>query len=72
MDVDANDPAAGHYNDSNRAFLQALLARGTITIDDGKKLLAAIFTIHEGKPQSCSSHPATANYSQAEKSRRLT
>jgi hypothetical protein len=38
----------GNYNDGNRAFLQALMARGTLTFEEGKKILAAIFTILEG------------------------
>lgn len=49
MEYDEIDPTVGHYNDGNRAFLQALLARGTITIAEGKKLLAAIFTAQEGQ-----------------------
>ncbi|KAI9826132.1 MAG: hypothetical protein M1832_000581 [Thelocarpon impressellum] len=32
------------YNDSNRAFLQAFLARGTLTIKEAKPVLAAIFS----------------------------
>ncbi|TAQ85357.1 hypothetical protein B7494_g6325 [Chlorociboria aeruginascens] len=47
---DAVDPSAAHYNDGNRAFLQALMARGTLTLQQGKELLAAIFTIQEGQP----------------------
>jgi hypothetical protein len=45
---DAGDPAMGHYNDGNRAFLQALLARGMVTFQDGQIILAAIFTAQEG------------------------
>ncbi|KAL9105571.1 MAG: hypothetical protein Q9227_009272 [Pyrenula ochraceoflavens] len=37
------------FNDSNRAFVQAFLARGTLTFEDAKPILAAIFTIHEQK-----------------------
>lgn len=40
------------YNDTNRAFLQALLARNTVTFESAKPLLAAIFSIHEGKEVS--------------------
>jgi non-structural maintenance of chromosomes element 1 len=48
MDLDNDDPAAGHYNDGNRAFLQAIMARGTLTLKEGKGILAAIFTAQEG------------------------
>lgn len=34
------------YNSSNRAFLQAFLARSTLTLDEAKPILAAIFTAH--------------------------
>jgi len=47
MDSDADDPAAGHYNDGNRAFLQALMARGTLTFKEAKHILAAIFTVQD-------------------------
>ncbi|KAI9167145.1 Non-structural maintenance of chromosomes element [Paramyrothecium foliicola] len=34
----------GHgYNDKNRAFLQAILARGTVTFEESRPILAAIF-----------------------------
>ena len=49
MDSDRADPAAGHYNDGNRAFLQALMARGVLTLEEGQKILAAIFTVQEGR-----------------------
>lgn len=32
------------YDDSHRAFLQVLLAKSTITFEDAKPILAAIFT----------------------------
>ena len=48
MEDDAADPSLGHYNDGNRAFLQALLARGTMTFEEGQKVLAAIFTVQDG------------------------
>jgi hypothetical protein len=48
MDLDADDPAVHHYNDGNRAFLQAIMARGTLTLKEGKVILAAIFTVQEG------------------------
>jgi hypothetical protein len=37
-----------HYNNGNRAFLQAVMARGTITMKEGQLLLAEIFSIQEG------------------------
>ncbi len=32
------------YTDSNRAFLQAFLARGTLTLSEAKPILAGIFS----------------------------
>ncbi|KAI0964807.1 Nse1 non-SMC component of SMC5-6 complex-domain-containing protein [Xylaria arbuscula] len=46
MDED-QDELAGQYNDGNRAFLQAFLARGTMTFEQSKHILAAIFTAQE-------------------------
>ncbi len=37
------------YDDSNRAFLQAFLARSTLTLEAAKPVLAAIFSVHEGR-----------------------
>lgn len=37
------------YNDSNRAFLQAFLSRGTLTFATCKPILASILTVHEGR-----------------------
>lgn len=34
------------YNDSNRAFLQAFLARGTLTFKEARPILSAIFTAY--------------------------
>ncbi len=34
------------YNNSNRAFLQAFLARSVLTYEQSKPILAAIFTAH--------------------------
>ena len=39
------------YNDSNRAFLQAFMARSTMTFDEAKPVLAAIFSA-QGSPLS--------------------
>ena len=38
--------ADDEYNDSNRAFLQAFIARSTLTLDEAKPVLAAILTAH--------------------------
>jgi non-structural maintenance of chromosomes element 1 len=34
------------YNNANRAFLQAIIARGTLSFDDGQQILAAILSAH--------------------------
>lgn len=41
---------AGGYSDANRAFLQAFLARNTLTLDTAKPIIAAIATQEEGRP----------------------
>lgn len=43
---DAEEEEEAQYNNTNRAFLQAFLARSTLTFDDAKPILAAIFTAH--------------------------
>jgi hypothetical protein len=48
MDDDDDHSVAADYDDSNRAFMQAFLARGTMDLKEGKKALAAIFTAKEG------------------------
>lgn len=48
MPLDADDPVVTHYNDGNRAFIQAFMARGTLTLKQAKPILAAIFTIQDG------------------------
>ena len=40
------DEADSQYNNSNRLFLQAFIARSTLTFEEAKPLLAAIFTAH--------------------------
>ncbi|OKL62105.1 hypothetical protein UA08_02146 [Talaromyces atroroseus] len=45
----ANTMYEGGYNDSNRAFLQAFMARSTMTFEDARPVLAAIFTAQEGR-----------------------
>lgn len=37
------------YDDANRAFLQAFLSRGALTFAEAQPVLAAIFTINEGR-----------------------
>ncbi|EHY60603.1 hypothetical protein HRR83_000380 [Exophiala dermatitidis] len=41
-------PASG-YNDANRAFLQAFLARSVLTLETAKPILAAISTFQDGR-----------------------
>ncbi|KAI0873115.1 Nse1 non-SMC component of SMC5-6 complex-domain-containing protein [Hypoxylon argillaceum] len=48
MEEDQED-FAGQYDDGNRAFLQAFLARGTMTFRESQPILAAIFTAQEGQ-----------------------
>ncbi|KAI0202496.1 Nse1 non-SMC component of SMC5-6 complex-domain-containing protein [Astrocystis sublimbata] len=48
-DREDQDGVAGQYNDGNRAFLQAFLARGTLTLKEAKPVLAAIFSAQEGR-----------------------
>ncbi|KAI2781851.1 Nse1 non-SMC component of SMC5-6 complex-domain-containing protein [Daldinia loculata] len=36
-----------HYDNSHRAFLQAFMARGTMTFNQAQPILAAIFTAHD-------------------------
>ena len=49
------------YNDSNRAFLQAFIARSVLTYEHSKPILAAIFTAH-GRPSNicCCAGPEIA------------
>ncbi|KAI1109786.1 Nse1 non-SMC component of SMC5-6 complex-domain-containing protein [Nemania sp. NC0429] len=49
MDEDQDD-FIGQYNNGNRAFLQAFLARGTMTFKAAQPILAAIFTEQENAP----------------------
>ncbi|KAI1136955.1 putative DNA repair protein Nse1 [Hypoxylon sp. FL0543] len=41
------DEIPHHYDDGNRAFLQAFMARGTMTFSQAQPILAAIFTAQE-------------------------
>ena len=49
------DNHSGQYNDSNRAFLQAFLARGTMTYEESKPILAEIFSV-DGERSEWLSH----------------
>jgi len=42
--MDYVTPLPDGYNDGNRAFLQAFMARGTLTLQEGQSLLAAIIS----------------------------
>ncbi|OJJ08909.1 hypothetical protein ASPVEDRAFT_419801 [Aspergillus versicolor CBS 583.65] len=44
----ANGTQGHAYDDSNRAFLQALMARSTLTYEESKPLLAAILSVRGG------------------------
>jgi hypothetical protein len=41
--------APGHYNNSHRAFLQAFMARSTLTFYQAKPIVAAVLTA-QGMP----------------------
>ncbi|KAI9731107.1 MAG: hypothetical protein M1818_007965 [Claussenomyces sp. TS43310] len=47
MNSDADIPAAAHYNDSNRAFVQVFMAQGTMTFEEAKQVLATIFSVED-------------------------
>ncbi|AEO70857.1 uncharacterized protein THITE_25004, partial [Thermothielavioides terrestris NRRL 8126] len=48
MDDDWEPPVPAGYSDAHRAFLQAFMARGTLTFKEGQKVLAAIKSASEG------------------------
>jgi hypothetical protein len=47
MDDEWEPPIPAGYNDANRAFLQAFMARGTLTFREAQKVLAAIKSASE-------------------------
>ena len=47
--MDDQDEIVGHYDHGNRAFLQAFMARGTMTFKEARPVLAAIFTEQENQ-----------------------
>ncbi|KAI1126296.1 Nse1 non-SMC component of SMC5-6 complex-domain-containing protein [Nemania abortiva] len=49
MEEEEQDSFIGQYDDGNRAFLQAFLARGTMTFKESRPILAAIFTAQENQ-----------------------
>lgn len=49
MNSDDEDVPERNYSDANRAFVQAFLARGTLTFPEAQELLAKIFTVQDGK-----------------------
>ncbi|KAI1376938.1 Nse1 non-SMC component of SMC5-6 complex-domain-containing protein [Hypoxylon crocopeplum] len=46
-DSDSDSDIPNRFDDSNRAFLQAFLARGTMTFREAQQVLAAIFTAQD-------------------------
>lgn len=56
------------YNNSNRAFLQAFIARSTVTFDEAKPILAAILTSH-GRNEVQPDHQAEADSSPCRETR---
>lgn len=67
---DAGDNGA--YNNGNRAFLQAIMARGTMTLEEGKDVLAAIFSVEQGKRNPTTYRTNQADNRKAEESKRKT
>lgn len=45
---DSDDQPAAQYDDTNRAFVQAFMARGSLTFKEAQPVLAAIFTAKDG------------------------
>lgn len=61
-------PPASDYGDANRAFLQAMLSRSTLTLDSARPLLAALQSYHLGKevlPEDISAEDLNRYVSQA-------
>ncbi|KAK4134686.1 hypothetical protein BT67DRAFT_361529, partial [Trichocladium antarcticum] len=48
MDNEWEPPVPAGYNDANRAFVQAFMARGTLTFPEAQKILAAIKSASNG------------------------
>jgi hypothetical protein len=45
------DPTNVQWNDGNRAFVQAFMSRGTLTLTEARPVLAAIFNAEAGSGQ---------------------
>ncbi|XXG98108.1 hypothetical protein Hte_004427 [Hypoxylon texense] len=54
------DGIANRYDDGNRAFLQAFLARGTMTFKEAQPILAAIFTTQDQLENGADAPPTPA------------
>lgn len=48
-----------HYNNSNRAFLQAFIARNPLTFEEAKPILASIFSAHGKYMSRCGNEIAS-------------
>ncbi|KAM7198592.1 Nse1 non-SMC component of SMC5-6 complex domain containing protein [Naviculisporaceae sp. PSN 640] len=48
MEDEWEPPVPVGYNDTNRAFIQAFMARGSLTINEGQKLIAEILSAQQG------------------------
>ncbi|KAI1105172.1 Nse1 non-SMC component of SMC5-6 complex-domain-containing protein [Jackrogersella minutella] len=55
------DEISHHYDDGNRAFLQAFMARGTMTFTQAKPILAAIFTAQDQLSYEARNRDSTGN-----------
>lgn len=62
MDDAWEPPVPAGYNDANRAFLQAFMARGTLTFREGQKVLAAIKSAAEDDPAVTPQSITPANF----------
>ncbi len=56
------DHANGDYNNTNRAFLQAFLARSTLTFDEAKPIIASILRVHGEPPHLNPYNPQPLTY----------
>jgi len=57
MDSDNEGSVDGSYTDGNRAFLQAIMARGSITLKEGQAILREIMSVEEGPANSSPVQP---------------
>jgi hypothetical protein len=61
MDIRAESPDEGRYNNAHRAFLQAFLSRSVMTVDEIKPVLAAVMSANSEEPMM--SHISTMRLS---------